>query len=166
MSPTLEDLEKELSVAESTADIAALTAQILGVVAAHSEMSAKQLKDAKGGLPAIAGNISGLGSTTIAGRGDSNSPVYIRTGDGQALSVTLDQNTATVISNFLAVINDIVCVKANVDKLIKVVEYLQDQYKNHHHKTERNHTDSGPPLPVFKPISFDPEQSSSSGKAD
>jgi hypothetical protein len=155
MAQSLVDLENEVSAAESTADIAALTAQILARVAAHSKMSAEQLKDQKGGLPAIVSKL----------RGDDANPVYLVTDPSQSLNVKLDTATATIFANFVEMIGDFVDMDKKVQYLMKAVEHLHEVYGQHHHHINKIDANTGHPLPVFRPISFDPKQSSSSGKA-
>jgi hypothetical protein len=152
----LDVLEEEVNTAKSTFDLSALTAQILARVAAHSKTSADQLKDQRGGLPAIANKI----------RGDETNPVYLVTDPSQPLNVKFDRETAAIFANFAEMICKFVDMNKNVQCLIKAVEQLQEVYGKHNHHIPKTGVNTGHPLPVFRPISFDPKQSSSSGKAD
>lgn len=157
--------DDQIAKSETAFAISAVTAKILSRVAAHSEASAKQIADEKGGLPAIAGNLTALSNTTIAGRGDAKSPLYLTTGD-QSLTVKFDEKTGSVIANFLEVINNVVCLRESVDGLVKAVKHLEDQYKRHHHPTPRTHTESGPPIPAFEPVPLTPSESPSKSGTD
>jgi hypothetical protein len=157
MAPNLEDLEKEVSTAESTADIAALTAQILARVAAHSGMSAKQLQDAQHGLPAIvsntntiATNISNLADTTIAGRGDSKCPVHVTTSDDQPLRVAFCSEATEAIKGFLSVIRECADLKDRLDELAKEFCILQEHYGKHHHEHLKDPPVSGNPAKTYE----------------
>jgi hypothetical protein len=151
----------EIAKAETAFSVSVVTAKILSEVATQSKKSADQLKHPTDGLPAlatssntIATNIGALGQTTIASRGDAKSPLCVATTDGQPLTVQVDAKTATVITNFLEVISNISCIKESVDELIRAVKDLQEQYKVHHHVTQKNHTASGHPIPAFEPVAF------------
>jgi len=127
--------DAEIKGAETAYKLSAVTAQILGRVAAHSQDSAGQLTlavaqitDPNGGLGPIAGNLQ-----TIAGRGDPKSPVCVTTSDNQPFQVTVDTATAQVIKNFLEIIGQCADLKGQIDKLRRDLRALELKYDIHRH---------------------------------
>ena len=144
MAQSLASLDKEVSDAASTADIAALTAQILVCLTS-------QLQDQNHGLPAVTEKLN-----TISNRGNQDKPVYLVTDSNQPLSVKIEPGTTQIFESFAQIIHDFVDLKKNVEYLMKAFDQLQEAYGKHHHHINKIDANTGHALPVFKPISFSP----------
>lgn len=152
MAIDLNNLEEEVSTAESTADLSELIAQILVHVARRSSDIATNT-GANGALDTA---ISTLGTAPILGLGNQANPIYVVADEKQPLWISVNAETTQIFANFAQIIHDFVDLKKDVEYLMKAVNQLQEVYGKHHHHISRIDANTGQPRPPFKPISFDP----------